>query len=437
MTNSSPLGSRLRQSGIYRAFRHRDYAVFSTGSWVSAAGMWIQRVGIGVLTWDLTHSPAWLGGIALAQALPSMVLVPFAGAVADRVDRVRILRTAQICSALVGGVLAWMVISGAITIYWLAGLVIVLGVSNTMGLPALMTIAPTLVPREDLSAALATNSVLFHSTSFIGPAIGGVLIAQAGIGSAFVVNAASYLVMWALLFTVTPLRQEHEAGGGGLMSDVLEGIHYTAAHRGIGPVLLLTVFIAFLGRPVVELLPGFVDVVFGRGSVEEGVATLLSASGLGGFLGSLWLANRGRIEGMTTIFLVSSLLIAAAIVAFALAPFYAAAVVMMAVIGASGTACQSGAQILVQNAVDGSMRARVVSLYTLNYRAAPALGALLMGGLSALLGLQTPVVLGACLCAVAALWLMRRRHELRDMLEAGDGDSPPGPAAEAKPSAAQ
>ena len=83
------------------------------------------------------------------------------------------------------------------------------------------------------------------------------------------------------------------------------------------------------------------------------------------------------------------------------------------------------------------MRARVVSLYTLNYRAAPALGTLLMGGLSALLGLQMPVVLGACLCAVAALWLMRRRHELRDMLEAGDGDSQPGPAAEAKPSAAQ
>ena len=426
----------MRQSGIFRALRHRDYAVFSAGSWVSAVGMWVQRVGIGVLTWDLTHSPAWLGGIALAQAIPSLVLVPFAGAVADRTDRVRMLRATQIFSALVGGVLAWMVISGAITIYWLAALVIVLGVANTIGLPARMTIAPTLVPREDLSAALATNSVLFHSTAFIGPAIGGVLIAQAGIGSAFVVNAASYLVMWASLFAVTPLRQEHKAGGGGLMSDVLEGIHYTAAHRGIGPVLLLTVFIAFLGRPVVELLPGFVDVVFGRDSVEEGVATLFSAFGLGGILASLWLANRGRIEGMTAIFLVSSLLIAATTVAFALAPHYAVAVVMMAVIGASGTVGQSGAQILVQNAVDGSMRARVLSLYTLNYRAAPALGALLMGGLSALLGLQTPVVLGACLCAAATLWLMRRRHELRDMLEAGDGDSAPGPAAEAKPSAA-
>ena len=120
--------------------------------------MWVQRVGIGVLTWDLTHSPAWLGGIALAQAIPSMVLVPFAGAVADRTDRVRMLRATQIFSALVGGVLAWMVISGAITIYWLTALVIVLGVANTIGLPARMTIAPTLVPREDLSAALATNS---------------------------------------------------------------------------------------------------------------------------------------------------------------------------------------------------------------------------------------------------------------------------------------
>lgn len=409
-------GMWFRKSGLYRSLRHRDYAIFSAGSWVSAAGMWVQRVGIGVLTWELTHSPAWLGGIALAQALPSMFLVPFAGAVADRVDRVKLLGGTQVLSAVLGGVLAWLIVADLITIWLLALFAVLIGVANTIGLPARMTIAPTLVPRADLSAALATNSVFFHSTSFIGPAIGGLLIAQFGIGSAFVANALSYIAMWVALLFINPLVAEHKAGGHGILSDVLEGLRYTAAHRGIGPAILLTTLVAFLARPLADLLPGFVDVVFQR-EPEVGVATFLSAFGIGGMLVSLWLANRGRIEGMTRIFIVASLLIALATGLFAVTPSYWVAVGLMVLIGGAGTVSQSGAQMLVQQAVDGSMRARVLSLYTLNYRAAPSLGALLMGWLSAVFGLQAPVVGGAILCALAALWLMRRHHVLVEELE--------------------
>ena len=145
-----------------------------------------------------------------------------------------------------------------------------------------------------------------------------------------------------------------------------------------------------------------------------------SAFGIGGMAASLWLANRNRIEGTTTILLLGTATSGVLTAVFASTDSFAAALAIMVVLGAAGSATMNGAQILIQNAVEGSMRARVMSLYSFNYRAAPALGAMAMGGASTVVGLQFPVAAGALLLLAIWYWVFLRRR-LRQALETGGG----------------
>lgn len=431
MVISEAFRRRLLDQGLVRAFRHRDYAVFMTGHWISTIGMWVQRVAVGWLTWELTHSGAWLGGIALAQALPSLILLPISSAVADRVDRLKLLRTTQILQFLVTGALAILTIFGLITIWWLLVAVILFGLIMTFSMPASQTMAPNLVPREDLSAAVAVGSVVFGSSAFIGPAIAGLLIANVGIGWAFAFNAFSYLAQYVGIKMIRNFRHENRGGPKqSIIADMLEGIRYVGRHNVILPFLVLSVTSSFLLRPLTDLLPGLADVVFKSGA--EGLATLFTAFGIGGMIGALWIANRNRTDGITTFFFVGSMLVAALTFVVATTSSFIVAIIAMSFLGLVGSIASNSAQIGIQHSVDGAMRARVMGLYTLNWRAAPSLGAMLMGGMSSFFGLQVPVAVGASICLLAFMILLPRRRAIADAVELAEAERNLAQAADAK-----
>ena len=260
----------FKASGIARAFRHRDFAIYSAASGISNIGMWVMRIGMGWFTWELTHSGAWLGFIVAAQALPSIFLVPFAGALADRFDRIKILRLTQLGSMILSAGIASMIFLDLVNIYILAGYAFAHGIVGTFGIPARVTIGPNLVPKEDISVAIAVSSVVFGSATFIGPAIAGLIINWIGIGYTFALNGLTFLVMYMALGMISLARTENKESGSSLMADVVDGVRYAAGHGGIPPVIILTISAAILARPLTELLPGFADVIFGRGA--EGLA---------------------------------------------------------------------------------------------------------------------------------------------------------------------
>ena len=410
----------FKASGIARAFRHRDFAIYSAASGISNIGMWVMRIGMGWFTWELTHSGAWLGFIVAAQALPSIFFVPIAGALADRFDRIKILRLTQLGSMILSAGIASMIFLDLVNIYILAGYAFAHGIVGTFGIPARVTIGPNLVPKEDISVAIAVSSVVFGSATFIGPAIAGLIINWIGIGYTFALNGLTFLVMYMALGMISLARTENKESGSSLMADVVDGVRYAAGHGGISPVIILTISAAILARPLTELLPGFADVIFGRGA--EGLAAMMSAFGVGGMAGSLWLANRNRVEGTTSILLVGTATLGVLTAVFASTDSYPAALLIMVVLGLAGSAAMNGAQILIQSAVEGSMRARVMSLYSFNYRAAPALGAMAMGGASSVMGLQFPVAVSALLLLAIWYWVFLRRRQLRAALETGNQD---------------
>lgn len=401
----------LKRQGIARALRHRDFAMFSITSWFSTTGMWMQRVGIGWLTWDLTHSGAWLGIMAAASALPGVFLLPFTGAYVDRIDRLKLMRITQAITFFANSLLAVLTLMGLITIEMMFVIVLTSGIVLTFNMPARMTIAPSLVPREDLPAAISVNSFQFTTAMFIGPAIAGFLIEHGGVGLAFIANAASYFPFYIMLYILKlPDRAPRPHMKGGIIADVLDGVKYVARHPGIGPILTTTLLLSILVRPLSDLVPGFIDDVFKAGPAELGMA--LSAYGIGGMTGSLWMANRGRITGATRIYVIHGFVLTTLTMVFASINVVLPAIALMVILGASNSISNNAAQSMIQGSVAPSHRGRVISLYSLNGRAGPAVGAMVMGFLSHILGLQIPVGVAGAMGFVVVLWTLRHRHAI-------------------------
>ena len=420
-------GLGLAQIG--QALGHRNYRFYVYGHAVNLVGLWIQRVAVGWLTWQLTGSAAWLGIIALADMAPALLLGPIGGAIADRVDRKRLAVIAQLISMVQAALLALLTLSGLIDIWLLLGLTLLLGVNVSFWGPVRLAMVPDLVPREDMATAVAFGSVIFNSARFIGPAIAGPIIVWGGVGPAFVVNALSYLAFLAALMVIElPLGAADRGTRRGILRDAGAGIGFAVRHRGIGPLLALLLAGGVLVRPIAELLPGFAEAVFARGA--GGLAIMTSAMGAGSLVASLWLASRGPAARYGRIVLASGVLMGLALLLLAATQNFVVGVVAV-VLAAVGMSLNGiGCQTLLQAAVPDAMRGRVLSLYVLLIRAAPGVGALVLGLAAELVGLRWPVAVAAGAAIAIYGWAIAHRARL-DAALAPPGDTP-APAADGR-----
>lgn len=410
----------LRGSTFVQVMHHRNYLLYSIGDGVSLLGNWTQRVAIAWLTWQLTGSGAWLGIVAFADLFPAVIFSPIGGVIADRHDPKRISMSTQSLSCVHALTLFLLTAAGWMNIYLLVFLSAVRGILAAINQPARLSLVPSLIPREDLTAALAINSILFNTARFVGPAIAGAVIVAGGIEAAFAINALSYVVLvWALwMINVTPERHAR-SGRRGMLSQITAGYSYVAAHRGIGPLLLIFAATTILARPLVELLPGFADGIFGRGA--QGLAWMTSMVGLGAMVGGVFMVRRSDTATLVKAAIGSIVLLSASTLAFALVPSFWGALALLFVFGVMNSTSGIGTQTLTQSALDDAMRGRVMSLYGVIFRGGPAVGALFMGIASEHLGLQIPVAGGAAICLLVSLWaatqrrsLLRHLHKPRD-----------------------
>ncbi len=413
-----PVALVNRLEPIGDALSHRDFRLFSIGNVGSHTGTWIQRVAVGWLTWELTESGWWLGVVAFADLFPTVVLAPVTGAVADRAHKLTATKVVQCVNLLQASLLSAITLAGVMTVEILLALVLFGGISVSFGQPVRLAIVPSLVPRKDLAAAIGINAMIFNGARFLGPMISGLVIVQAGIGYAFLVNAASFAVFILVLSLIRFERGEAPPIARSIRNiprEIAEGYGYAARHPGIAPILIILVLLALLARPYMELLPGFADAVFGRGA--EGLAWLTSMTGLGALLGAAWLAQRGAVVGLTETTVAAIAVASCALIGFAATDIFWLALPCLVVAGFAMIVVGVGEQTLMQSAVEPALRGRVMSLYGMIGRGAPALGALGMGGLSSLVGLRWPVLAGAVLCLGLWLWARRKRAVMKAALE--------------------
>lgn len=411
------MSTRSGFGAIRQALRNPNYGIYTAGNAASLIGTWMQRVAIGWLTWELTGSGAWLGAMAFADLFPTVIVGPLGGVMADRLDRMRVMRISQFLSLLQALALFALTATGTITVELLFALTLFLGIVSGVNQPVRLALVPALVRREDLAPAVAINSIIFNGARFVGPAAAGALIAAGGVSLAFAANAASYvLFMIALWHIRLPAPPEAPARTrNGVLQDIGDGIRYVGAHPGLGPMMMLLIASCVFVRPVIELLPGFASEVFGAGAT--GLALLTSTIGAGAIVGGLWLAGRGDWHGLTRLVLGNTALLSLSILLFIATDSLWVAVPALLVGGTCMVVIGVGMQTLIQLSVAGNMRGRVLSLYGLIFRGGPALGALMMGTVSDLVGLRWPLAVGSALALAAWVAAWARRTRMQTALE--------------------
>ena len=414
------MGDSRSKPQAFKVVLQKNYGLYTAGSTISLFGMWAHKLAAAWLAWDLTGSSFWVGFVAFAELIPTLILMPFAGVLAERYDRLRLTIFSQICGMAQSFALGWMALTGKFTeysdVYWLVGWSAFLGIVWSINTAARLSVVPNLVRRDDVPSAVALNSAIFNLARVMGPAMGGWMIAIWGIGEAFLFNSATYIFFIISLVFVKPVRDDRRpASGVGVFVQAADGIRYATRHPGIGPMLILLTAMAIGGKSLLELMPEFADQVFNVGKL--GLGYLTAMAGAGGLVAAIWLTARGRVEGLTVITISALLISATAVFAFVITDWFPLALGAVFLLGVTGICGGTTTQTLMQHAVDESVRGRVLSLYGMIHRGAPALGAILMGGLAELIGIRVAVATGGLLCVAVWLWLVPKTSLLREALE--------------------
>jgi MFS family permease len=405
-------------SAVAGVFAQPNARIFYAGSVTCWTGSWMQRVATDWLAWELTHSALWVSVIAFCNLAPSVVISPLAGAVADRIDRVRLTMASQFVAAGQAAILVVLILTGLIRVEFIAALSACNGIAETFAQPARQCLIPGLVPRAFLPGAVALNSLTYNIARFIGPALSGPMIAAWGVVPPIACNGVAFLFasLTMHLLRLDPAIRVGHRSTHSVLHDAMEGVRYVARHRGIGPLLLFAAAVGMMLRAVPEMLPPYVGDLFGRDA--RGLATLASTMGLAALIGGTLMAIRGRLGGLTSVAVFAGLVLAMATACFVATHQFAIGVVCIAVMGAATTMHGISIQTLLQHSASAVMVGRVLSLWGMITRAAPAMGALTYGAASEFLGLQLPVLLGCALCGLA--WL-RAKSRLTAMASALEG----------------
>lgn len=386
--------------------RHRDFAWYISGNALSWLALWMQRVAIGWLSWELTHSALWVGLIAMAQFSPVVILGPMFGVLADKLERRRHAITVTSVQMVLAMLLCLVSVLGWMRIELLFVLCLAIGITSSAYQPVRLAMVNDVVPKELLSRAIAFNSVVFNTTRFLGPALGGVAIASFGVASTFGINSVAYLALIWAVATVHLRPRTSPPSDASLIADLRAGLRYVRTHPTLRSFMLIGLIISFFVRGVLELLPVFADAVFAQGA--QGLAMLSSSAGLGAVMAGLSLSRFAEPSRLPSLARRSSVVSGVLLAAFGLTKLWPLGVLLVFTLGIGTSLCMVGMQVAIQSAVEDQFRGRVMSLWGMIAAGSPALGGALLGAIAQLAGIAGVTVVCGLSCALL-IWVTRPR----------------------------
>jgi MFS family permease len=400
----------------FRSLRHRNYRLYFFGQLVSLVGTWMQNAALSWLAYEITHESKWPAFITAAQILPTFLLGPWGGHLADRWPKRPLIFWMQTAFLILALILAWLVLGGTAQPWQLLAVTAATGVVTAIDLPARLSFVMDMVGREDLTNAVALNSVLFNSARIMGPMVAGWLMIQIGPGHCFLVNAASYLaVLWALSCMDISGSPSPRAGARdtSALQSLFEGFRYLGKRRVLIFLILLAGSTALWGWPFLSLLPA-IAAQFGSGA--HGYSWLVSGVGVGAFISALTLARFGSPALHRAFIAAGVVIVTAATLGLAFSPNILTAVLCAAMIGYGLILFLATSQSVFQLSSEEHNRGRVMAIWAMVLSLAVPLGNLLAGPAADAWGL-TPVLAGlglACgLTPILLLWAIRPWEEVQ------------------------
>ncbi len=403
-----------------RAFRHRSFRLFFLGQGVSQFGTWLQLIATSWLIYRLTGSALYLGLASFALQIPFLVLAPFAGVWVDRLEKRTVLRITNSVALAQSLAMLALVATGQIQPWHLIAGNLVLGVVNAFDSPSRQSFLIELVEgRTDLPNAIAFQSMLMNGARFIGPMIGGAVIALAGEVWGFALNSASYLAILAALAVMrvrpSAAQAEHERWLSGLAA----GFRWAYGFLPSRSALLLLAAVSVGVQPLQALAPFFARDVFGGDSQTLG--WIIGAGGCGAVTAMLYLALRASVRGLLSIVGWAGAAAGTAVIAFAWNAHFWLALALVYVSGLGMMLTAGSINTVLQTIVEDRLRARVAAIYVMSFLGMSPLGALLAGWAAQYLGPPAALALGGALALCASLAYLARlpalRRELRPVYE--------------------
>jgi MFS family permease len=402
----APPGGGLSLSGIARALKYRNYRLYFSGQSVSLVGTWIQHTAMSWLVYKLTKSPFLMGIVAFSGQIPMFVLTPFAGVLADRMDRQKILIVSQVLAMLQALAISALVLANRIEVWHVIALSIFLGVVNAFDAPARQSFIVEIVDdRSDLGNAIALNSTLFNGARLIGPSIAGLVINAVGEGVCFLLNGLSYVgVLIALAAIKVPPHREPE-NKINVLAELKEGFQYVLSFSPIRAVIMLVALTSLAGMPYMLLLPIFTANILGGGPKTLGF--LMGSVGMGALAGSFYLAARKGIAGLGRIIPAACALFGAGLVAFSQSTNLYLSMLLLFVTGMGMIMQVASSNTILQAIVEDSKRGRVMSIFAAFFMGLFPFGSLIAGSLAHHVGAPATVMAGGLICIAGALVFAR------------------------------
>jgi MFS family permease len=387
-----------------RLIRNRNFGPYFLGNAASASGTWFQNLAAQILVYRLTHSAFLLGVLNFGTFIPVLLLAPWAGSAADRLDRRRLVVATQLMSATLSAFLALLAWSGHATVWVVVLCSLGLGVGSAFAAPASQALISDLVTRADLQSAVALNSMTYNLARAVGPALAALSVRKLGIPASFAINAGSYLVLVAGVLVVRPAPQRRASRAE---TRLRESLRLVRGQPRLMAFLLIVTAVGFASDPVNTEAPAFAH-AFGHPDTDAGY--LIGAFGAGAVAAAFLLA--GRVAGSRRRMLATLLLLGIGIVGFSVTPWLEVALGFLAVAGFGYLASNTHASSRLQLEVAEHQRGRIMALWSVAFLGLRPFASLADGAIAGAFGVRAAgVVLALPALAIAgAIYFLQRHH---------------------------
>jgi MFS family permease len=363
--------------------RARNFAPYFVGNASSASGTWFQNLAASILVFRLTHSPFLLGVLNFCQFVPVLVLSPWAGGLADRLDRRRLLLATQLAATFLSALLAALAWRGAATEWVVIGFSGALGVVSALSVPAQQSLIAALVDEDDVPQAVALNSMTFNLARAIGPASAAGVIATLGIPWAFAINSGSYLLLVAGLLLVRP-REEQRAE----RSSLRDSIRILRERPSLAVALLVVMIAGFGSDPVNTESPAFAH-AFGYSDTWSGV--IVAFFGAGAVTAAFFVA--GRVAGSRRRMALTLAALGGGILLFSLTPWLPLGFAFLALAGFGYLGSNTSATTRLALGVEPWQRGRIMALWSIAFLGLRPVASLVDGAVAGAAGVRAAGVL--------------------------------------------
>ena len=390
---------RQARGVTFAALSVPNYRRYYGGQAISLIGTWMQMTAQSWLVLSLTHSSTALGVVVALQTLPVLLLSPYGGVIADRVDKRKTMIALQSAMGVQALILGLLTVTGTVRVWEIGLLAVLLGLNNAFENPARQSFMLELVGPEHLRNAVSLNSVLVNVARTIGPAVAGLLIASVGDGVCFLVNAGSFVAVVGSLLTMDSTALNPTTPAPRARGQLREGLRYVRSTPSLAVPLMMMAAVGCLTYEFQVSLPVMASRGLHAGATGFGFMT--ASMGIGAVLGGLLVAARGKTGAKSLVVAATGFGIAMTLAT--LAPSLGFELLALAMAGAASISFMSMGNSTLQLNAEPTMRGRVMSLWFVAFQGSTPIGGPIVGGVMEVLGARAGLGLGALTCFVVAL----------------------------------